>query len=100
VLITSRRSLLVGLGASLLAAPAIVRAGSLMKVKTFAPATGVMSIRGYGIWQLSIGDLVMMSNNEFRIISVAYTGDNYGCHTDIDAVPVQKKHILPKEPTT
>ena len=32
---TSRRSLLVGLGVGLIAAPAIVRASSLMKIKPF-----------------------------------------------------------------
>lgn len=34
----SRRGLITGLAASLLAAPAIVRASSLMTVKPFAPA--------------------------------------------------------------
>lgn len=36
-MITSRRSVLVGLGAALITAPAIVRAGSLMPVRLMLP---------------------------------------------------------------
>ena len=54
MLVTSRRSLILGAGASLLAAPAIVRAASLMKVRAVLPDIVTESyldkiVRLYGI---------------------------------------------------
>jgi hypothetical protein len=47
----SRRSLITGLGALLVASPAIVRAGSLMPVKSWNPTAWA-----YGGWVMQPGD--------------------------------------------
>ena len=51
---SSRRGFIAGLGAVLISAPAIVRAGSLMPVKVIEPAE--LEITGYPI----LGDPVVM----------------------------------------
>lgn len=75
----SRRSLLIGLGAGLICAPAIVRASSLMKVKPAQPAFGEVMVH--------LGNFNgMWVSKRMRAGAPIWTGDVI-CITDDVAYP-------------
>ena len=67
-IIPSRRGFLTGLGAALITAPAIVRAGSLMPVKVMVepygigPMMSVVEIINRALWQCSQDRIVWREN--------------------------------------
>jgi hypothetical protein len=74
-MILARRSFLAGLGASLIAAPAIVRASSLMKVKPLRIAESLrVSLRAqveYGTsYPIDVGMRLVMDGKEYVITHV------------------------------
>lgn len=61
----SRRGFFTGLGASLIAAPAIVRAGSLMPVKSMPDVDALMDAISRGPYEASIFDLQAVVRKAF-----------------------------------